>query len=273
MAFTLLAAEGGEVGASLVEPDRFDDVRAALAAARRARRRRPAARRTSWPPPTIEPTRPHRPCRPDAIPRAHGPGHRPARRSRSSPRSSPTRGPILWNGPMGVFELEPFSAGTRGVAQACADADAFTVVGRRRLARRRRQAPGSPDRFDHLSTGGGASLEFLEGRTLPGITSLEDRRHDRTTTDHRGELEDAQDPPGGDPGGAEALATSSTGGRRTRRGGDLPAVHRAAVGPDADRRPTSSRTASARRTSTRRTRARSRARSSPRMLAALKVAT
>jgi phosphoglycerate kinase len=80
---------------------------------------------------------------------------------------------ILWNGPMGVFELEPFRAGTEGVAKAVADASAFSVVGGGDsiAAVRRLGLEGS---FDHLSTGGGASLEFLEGRALPGITILED---------------------------------------------------------------------------------------------------
>ncbi len=172
MAFTLIAADGGEVGDSLVEPDRFEDVRAARD---RATQR---AVPIELPVDIVVAQEISEQAPRTTVPATHIPagwrgldiGPRTIEAFAKHLAGAKT---ILWNGPMGVFEVEPFAVGTTAIAQAVATSGAFTVVGGGDSLLAVRQA-GLEDSFDHLSTGGGASLEFLEGKALPGITILED---------------------------------------------------------------------------------------------------
>ncbi|TMK16154.1 MAG: phosphoglycerate kinase [Actinobacteria bacterium] len=172
MAFTLLAAEGSSVGRSLVEHDRVKDVRGIrrTAEAEGVRMELPtdvvAAAEPALDVPRI--TVPARAIPDDLMGLDVGPST-----VEAFGRIIADARTVLWNGPMGVFEVEPFSAGTRGIALAIARANAYSVVGGGDSIAAVRQA-GLEGSFDHLSTGGGASLEFLEGRPLPGITILED---------------------------------------------------------------------------------------------------
>lgn len=81
---------------------------------------------------------------------------------------------VVWNGPMGVFEMDLFAEGTKAVAQACAETEAYTIIGGGDSAAAVEKFKMA-DKMDHISTGGGASLEFMEGKALPGVVALQDK--------------------------------------------------------------------------------------------------
>lgn len=173
MAYTFLAAQGYGVGDSLLEADQIDTVRGFIDDAQRRGVEllvpvdfviadRFAADAAT----TIVAS--------DAIPDGWmgldiGPRSRELFASRIA-----DAGTVVWNGPMGVFEMEPFAAGTLAVARAMASSNAMTVIGGGDSAAAVRILDVDETRFTHISTGGGASLEFLEGKTLPGLAVLEE---------------------------------------------------------------------------------------------------
>lgn len=172
MAFTFLRAQGHPVGDSLLEEEMLDSVRAILAEAE--------ARGVEIVLPSdvviardIADDAEVRVVPADAIPDGwKGLDIGPETVARFSQALADAR-TVVWNGPMGVFEVAPFASGTLGVARALAASPAFTVVGGGDSAAAIRQLGLDEGAFGHISTGGGASLELLEGRTLPGLAVLE----------------------------------------------------------------------------------------------------
>jgi phosphoglycerate kinase len=176
MMFTFLRAQGRPTGRSLVEEDRIAMAGDVLAAAqdRGVELKLPVDCVAST---AADGSAPHRTVAVDALSADEmgvdiGPGT-----LREFTHALADARTVLWNGPMGIFEVPAFSTGTRGIAEALAEAGtrgAVTVVGGGDSAAAVQQA-GLTERMSHVSTGGGASLEFLEGRVLPGVAALDER--------------------------------------------------------------------------------------------------
>ncbi|TWP51911.1 phosphoglycerate kinase [Lentzea tibetensis] len=172
MAYTFLKAQGHEVGGSLLQEDQLDQVKGFLTEAEKR------GVELVLPVDVLAATgfaadAEHDVVATDAIPADRmgldiGPASRELFASKLADAAT-----VFWNGPMGVFEFEAFSGGTRAVAEALVKSEAFTVVGGGDSAAAVRALGLPEDGFSHISTGGGASLEFLEGKELPGIKVLE----------------------------------------------------------------------------------------------------
>jgi phosphoglycerate kinase len=169
MCFTFLKAQGHEVGKSLLEDEMVDTCRDLLDR---------AAGRIVLPVDVVAATAFSADASHDVVPAGEIPADRlgldigPESVALFAEAVGAAK-TVFWNGPMGVFELAPFAAGTRGVAEAIAKIDGFTVVGGGDSAAAVRTLGIDETAFSHISTGGGASLEYLEGKTLPGVAALE----------------------------------------------------------------------------------------------------
>jgi len=172
MAYTFLVALGHDVGRSLLEPDRVEAARAMLGRARAlgVRVRLPVDLVAASGPDSVEGIRvvSVRDMPRDLMGLDIGPVT--VAQFAATLASART---IVWNGPLGVFEKAPFSAGTLGTARAVASSAAFSVIGGGDTIAAVHQA-GVAERIGYISTAGGAFLEFLEGRTLPGVAALDE---------------------------------------------------------------------------------------------------
>ncbi len=173
MSYTFLAAQGYEVGHSLLEAERIPQVSALLdEAARRGVE-------LVLPVDIVAATRFAADAEHDVVPANAIPADRegmdmgPQTRQVFGQKLADAK-TVFWNGPMGVFEFPAFAEGTRAVAEAISRTAAFTVVGGGDSAAAVRSFGLPPHAFSHISTGGGASLEFLEGRELPGLAALQE---------------------------------------------------------------------------------------------------
>jgi len=174
MCFTFLAAQGHEVGGSLLEADQIEACRGLLSA-----KSADGSAKIMLPSDVVVAAEAVADASTeivaaDAIPKASlgldiGPDTVTAFAGALDDART-----VFWNGPMGVFELAPFAAGTKGVAEAVAAVDGLSVVGGGDSAAAVRALGLDVNAFGHISTGGGASLEFLEGKTLPGVAVLDE---------------------------------------------------------------------------------------------------
>ncbi|GAB3659739.1 phosphoglycerate kinase [Glycomyces tarimensis] len=173
MAFTFLAAQGHEVGNSLLEKDQIENCKGYLAEAEKL------GVELLLPSDVVTAAEFAADAEPlevsvEAIPEDRmGLDIGPASAALFAERIAQAK-TVFWNGPMGVFEFPDYARGTKTVAQALVDSGAFTVVGGGDSAAAVRTLGLPEDGFSHISTGGGASLEYLEGKTLPGLDALED---------------------------------------------------------------------------------------------------
>ena len=177
MAFTFLKAQGKEIGKSLVDDTKLDYCREMVEKAAKLGKKLllpvDAAVAASFPDPIDAPIEVQN-VSVDAIPAdtmGLDIGPETAKLYADTVKSAKT---VVWNGPMGCFEMPKFAAGTKAVAAALAETDAVTIIGGGDSAAAVNQL-GYGDKMTHISTGGGASLEFLEGKELPGVAAANDK--------------------------------------------------------------------------------------------------